>query len=712
METRRALAGGVLLLLAWWAAVGCREEVPPLFRRNRAPETTLTIVAEDFANAFYRYHVYWRGEDPDGQVVRFLFAITDTLNRDEELNWDPSLAVDRERGVYTTRNDSIFLFNSKAGRQVFNIVAIDDYGELDPSPARSFFRVVDNGLPFVDFLGVTANTTDPRVLPCAAALPCTVPMFTSFQTRFVGRSNNGAITGYTWQPNLDLWEPYYTKLDTFFLQVSGIQGDTTGYDPEQRLRWHLAAAHDTVTVYTESSREKPVPAGDFSWHVRVRDQAKQQSLLDKGHRLVTVNYDPDTRLFSLPECDCPHPPANCSPSRQVPVGFITGIGLVDSFPRDEWRVFCPGDTLPNLSRVRFFAQGEDDDRDPPIDPESGRAEARYRFRFEYGAVDYSSNNMNFSDPEKPASDLIVPPAAGGGTYRGADATWRTCPLDYKFEAGAVDENDKVDGTPAAIPFYVSGTPQLDSLEIPKVLVFIPKCPDIFAPVLCPWSTNPPVFGPDTLAVVGTHIADPTTTPLGLGYNDFTFPFRAWGHDHPRDLNPPGGAVYYNTSSTGILSWIYTFDCSTPNCADVGLRDEGNWHQDVRSESDPPGQQVYDDVLRVRMVLDTVCVTTPCTVQRARAVLNDDHFGTYVFTLQGRDTDFIGQTCDQPSDLGQGPAQFPIPIYRLGRTTQVVSRQVIWRQYQEVRRLTQKAGASAGNSGPSPSPFALRKRWMP
>ena len=90
------------------------------------------------------------------------------------------------------------------------------------------------------------------------------------------------------------------------------------------------------------------------------------------------------------------------------------------------------------------------------------------------------------------------------------------------------------------------------------------------------------------------------------------------------------------------------------------------------------------------------------------MLNYDRFGSYQFKLQGRDTEFIGQTCDQPSDLGPAPATFPIPVYRLGRTTQEVSRQVIWRQYKDVRPLAPPAGASGGSA----SPFALRKKWMP
>ena len=83
MISRRALVGLILLATLAGVVLGCREDVPPLFRRNRAPKTTLTIIAEESTTAFYRYHVYWRGEDADGEVIRYLFAITDTLSNDE-----------------------------------------------------------------------------------------------------------------------------------------------------------------------------------------------------------------------------------------------------------------------------------------------------------------------------------------------------------------------------------------------------------------------------------------------------------------------------------------------------------------------------------------------------------------------------------------------------------------------------------------------------
>jgi hypothetical protein len=707
LKRRRALAGSLLIFLLWSATIGCREEVPPLFRRNRPPETTLTVIAEEGTTAFYRYHVYWRGEDPDGEVVRYLFAITDTLEFDESLNWDPSLAVDRERGIYTAKSDSVFLFNSDAGRQVINIVAIDDYGELDPSPARSFFKVINNGLPTVRFIEIAAQSADPRVLPCAEAVPCTIPTYTNFHIRMVGSTANGAITGYTWQTNFAPWEPYYSDQDTFFLDVTGIRGDTTGFDLQERPRWQLNAAHDSLTILHYSTREEPAPQGNFTIVGRVRDSARALSLKEKGTRFITVNFDPETRGYTIPECDCPNAPPGCAGGQRVPMGWITGIGLVD-FAFEEWRPFCPNDTLPLGSRVRFYADGSDDTRDVPFDPELGLKPVTYSFRFAYSAPGGLSNsNMTYSDPVV-AVDLPLQSALGGGTFHGAATGWQTCPFDYRFEAGALDENGRLDGTPAEVPFFVSGSPSIDSVYVPKVLVLVPQCPQtIFAFMCDPWNRIPPVFGPDTLAILGTHIAGaPGSTPYDLGYNEFILPFRAWGHDHPRDRNPPGGPEYYAPQAEGrIRSWNYIFDCVNLPCDDEALGGERNWREDSKLPTDPPGEDVFDDPMRVTIQLDTLCLRTPCGPQASRAVFNYDKFGRYAFVLQGRDTEAIGQTCQVPSDLGPTPAEFFIPIADRGRTTQVESVLVDWRPYSEVRRISLPAQA-AGKA----SPLASRQRW--
>jgi hypothetical protein len=701
---------GILIVVSF----GCREEVPPLFRRNRAPETSITVVPEADGSAFYRYHVYWRGVDPDGDVVRYLFAVTDSLNPSEEQNWDPSLALDRDRGIYTTRSDSIFLFNSSSGKQAFNIVAIDDFGELDPSPARAEFKVVNNGPPLIRPLGVEINSDNPRVLPCTAAEPCTIPTFSDFRLRFTGVTGNGGIIGYTWAPNSEFWEPYHTREDTFYLDLPSIPGATGAQDDQGRPVWALSANHDTMTVFVRSSRSHPVPPRNFLLRSKCRDQAQQVSDINRGVRSVTVNYDPDTRLYTIPKCDCPTAPPGCNSTERVPVGWVVGIDQISSFPEDQWRIICPGDTIPNLSYVRFYATGWDDSRDLPIDSlATTLPEVAYRFRFEVYGPEFSNTNMQFSSPSVAAQDLLPPPGTPvdpAWTGRGAPIQWKTCPFEYRFEAGASDEHARVDGTPAPMQFVVGGAPVIDSLSVPKVMVFVPRC-NANRTIFCT-GFEPIAFGPDTLAVYGTAVPDapapPWVTPLGLGWNIFTFPFRAWGHDHPRDRNPPAGPNYYTDQTAGrIKAWYFFFDCTDPGCEDLSLRPpERTWGENRSAGSD--GEDTFAELLQIQIPLDTLCVDAACAT--ARAQLGFAQFGTYVFGIQGRDTDYIAEGCAQPSDLGPDRSELQIPIAERGRITRLEQRQVVWRQLADVRPV-HKPVAAPGMTAIHGSPFVPRKKLM-
>jgi hypothetical protein len=725
MHRSRPLLGLILLGALLAAALGCREEVPPLFRRNRPPETTLTIVPEESTAAFYRYHVYWRGEDPDGEVVRYLFAITDTLANEEENRWDPELAVDVERGVFTAKTDSVFFFNSQAGRQAFNIVAIDDFGEKDPSPERAFFKVNNNGFPKIVYLDVPIDTNTPGVVPCASADPCTIPTFTDFQVRFTATTSNGRITGYTWQVPPNRWQPFGTDADTNFIALDNLDGHTIVEDEQGRPAWEISEGKDTVSVYLYSNRDEPiVPGGSFSGSLtmkaRSRDDAQLLSSTSRGgERFITVNYDPDTWMFSVPECDCPNAPPGCSSQEQVPAGWVTGIGLQDSLGTvDDWRLFCQGDTIPNFSFVRFYAEGRDDPRDVPIDPQSAQLpEATFSFRFEFSGAAFADASMRLSRP-RPASDLLRPAALGGGSFRGASADWQTCPFDYRFQAGAVDEHFRDDGTPAVVEFFVGGSPRIDSLRVPRVLVFVPACTQQ-RPTFCQDQNVPEHWrdgSRDTLAVFGTPEEDAFSpaewkTAWGQGWNTFVIPFRVFGHDHPRDQNLPGGPQYYGPNDEGhIRAWKFSFDCVEPACEDHQLRGEDTWRPNIV----PVGQgpvDVFDDVLVLETIpLDTLCVADEgggCSFDNSRAALLFTRFGDYLFEIQGRDTEFIAQRCQQPESLDEEAELRSKPLSASGRTTQIVRQDVSWVQLRDVRsRPTKPTNATAGRR-----PFTNRKRLM-
>src|ERR1700752_4449172 len=91
-------AGGLVGVLA----VGGERGETAAVDRNRPPETFITegpVNSEDPddpTDLFYRAHISWRGEDVDGRVVGFRYAIDDTT--------DPGA------WGYPTQNDSVFRF--------------------------------------------------------------------------------------------------------------------------------------------------------------------------------------------------------------------------------------------------------------------------------------------------------------------------------------------------------------------------------------------------------------------------------------------------------------------------------------------------------------------------------------------------------------------------------------------------------------------------
>ena len=72
-----ALAALAALVLGLWA--GCREEEVIEVDTNLPPDTYLTCAPPESSSNLCRIHVYWHGEDPDGEVVGFYVAVTDSM---------------------------------------------------------------------------------------------------------------------------------------------------------------------------------------------------------------------------------------------------------------------------------------------------------------------------------------------------------------------------------------------------------------------------------------------------------------------------------------------------------------------------------------------------------------------------------------------------------------------------------------------------------
>ncbi len=71
------------ILAATWL-FGCRAFDPEAVIVNKPPETYIIGSPAETTGAYFHYHVYWYGTDDDGEVDRFVWALTDTSIQDPD----------------------------------------------------------------------------------------------------------------------------------------------------------------------------------------------------------------------------------------------------------------------------------------------------------------------------------------------------------------------------------------------------------------------------------------------------------------------------------------------------------------------------------------------------------------------------------------------------------------------------------------------------
>ncbi|MBN1423337.1 hypothetical protein JXA88_02165 [Candidatus Fermentibacteria bacterium] len=134
------VAAGLALL------AGCEAERGGTLLANRPPETFLSLYPDTsapdtaLASTVSQQHLFWWGDDPDGSVEGFIFSWEDD---------DP----DPSAWQFTTRYDSVFALAISGTDTIytFRISAVDDAGDVDPTPAFQHFPV-HNTPPVVEFV--------------------------------------------------------------------------------------------------------------------------------------------------------------------------------------------------------------------------------------------------------------------------------------------------------------------------------------------------------------------------------------------------------------------------------------------------------------------------------------------------------------------------------------------------------------------------------
>lgn len=597
-----ALLGAVLL-------TGCRAFEPETVIVNNPPETFIIGAPLEDGGGYYRYHVYWYGSDKDGRVERFVWALTDTTLQDddttddeEDQNFNPALdATTLEIGHWTTRTDSIFNFTIDQGTSpsvdmTLHMVAIDDFGDFDRTPARLHFFANTLGNPQISFFRIDGNDTT----AIASGQPDTVGFGLPYQVFWAGSSPN--VRGFTPEAlaAVDTVAPYDDGLFGYKWQIMGDLGGNcqSGLEDCWHPRRFDEATGDSFSFFgpgntlrfeNDASGSSPfrkrLPSGPVDLLINSIDIAGVEVSEFRREFGFMVNFDPETRLLDG-EMDVTHP----GDPETYPYYIMLNDPAQTHFP------FRSGERIPDRTYVVFKALARDNPADQPLNPDFGIGFTGFMSGVR---SNYFGGNFSFSSD---ASELNLDPTWGpdaDGWYADTLGFLTGPRTEFTISMQAVDEHGRRDGSPAELSFEVGYPPCVQCIELlPKTSSTsawpAPECVDdpathpCFQDVTELRVVNPlQGVGPDNLEHLGarfilvnrqTFFTQVVVDTTGQGTDNFKIPadlFRMsvllHGSDDPREAWPQ--AVRRS------MGWQYQIDYECDPFNDIK---DGGGSDDIKS----------------------------------------------------------------------------------------------------------------------------------
>lgn len=468
---RHVLVSLFLCLLAGSLLFGCRAFEPEAVIVNRPPETYIVGSPAETSGAYFHFHVYWYGADADGYVERYVWALTDTSIQDIETDEDeederfnpatniPTLAI----GRYTTRTDTIYDFRINQGANLsydmtLHLVAIDDRGAFDRTPARLHFFSNALGNPRVQFYrdGIAEGNE-----------------FADYDTVAFGEPLFLYWAGTT--PNVMAYDPALLAERDTVPPVDGLLGykwrlpEFEDCNPAQEDCWNPRALNEAtgdsfsffgnvtrLTFLNDNSGSgifsRRLSAGIIQLLVNTLDVAGVEVPVTNQTLHIVVNYDPDTYILRG-ETDPVYPDPEVYPYYKVFHG---------PFANQKF-TFAEGDTVPDRAYVVFKALGWDDARDQVFAAEN---EVQFQGQFLAGQnirIDgiYFRFNTTYSNPHQTGEWTADLPTDISSDTLG----FLVGPFNYDVVMRAVDENGTRDGTPDTFSFVGNYPPCVQCIEI-------------------------------------------------------------------------------------------------------------------------------------------------------------------------------------------------------------------------------------------------------
>ncbi|MBK8165906.1 MAG: hypothetical protein IPK64_08070 [bacterium] len=594
MKTRRisVVASCLIVAVALSLLGGCRAFQPEQVQVNKAPETFIIGAPAEGAGGYYHFHVYWYGRDADGKVERFVWALTDTTIQDpdttddeEDQRFNPALdASTLVIGRWTTRTDSVFNFTIGQGTSIstnktLHMVAVDDQGAFDRTPARLRFFTNTLGSPELTFFRVEGDSA----VALAHGHVDTVGYGKPYQVRWQGRSLN--VRGYTPEALalVDTVAPYDDGLFGYKWKLAGDLGGNCQPSLEDcwRPRRFNEATNDSFSFFGavttlafandgsgSSVFRKKLPSGQVDLEVNSLDIAGVEVENSQRPFAFIVNYDPETLLLDG-EQDWAHPLDDTET-------YPYYIRLND--PARTKHPFRSGDRIPDRTYVVVKALARDNPGDERQDP-------NFKIGFT-GYLEGVRQNLTggFFPFTSDASVLDTQPAwdAGVNGWYGDTLGFLTQPNSlFTINMQAVDEWQRRDGSPASLSFEVGYEPCLQCVEIR---------PDTTSLSTPPFLFDTPCVEDTTEAYLAAHPCLGGTTQLRVA---------AVRSNLETDLQPVLGAAFTLVNKdTGFVTNLLTTPVAADSVANYVVAATRHWFEVRLHGKDDPAEAWSDPLLRV------------------------------------------------------------------------------------------------------------------
>ncbi len=219
----------IIIFISTITLYNCTD-VPQGVGTNLPPETYLSLFPDSIISPHItRLKITWWGDDPDGLVKGYRFSFDST-------NWTYSEGNDSTFQLVIVGNDSTFRFW---------VAAVDDKGNIDPTPATNLYPVF-NSPPSVAF---NAGTN----------IPDTSFPVATFAWTGTDPDGNNSISKYYWALNdTSSWNEVSATTTTLTLR------DINGIVPGQNNKLFLKVK-DIAGIYSPVVR---MPDSNRTWFVR------------------------------------------------------------------------------------------------------------------------------------------------------------------------------------------------------------------------------------------------------------------------------------------------------------------------------------------------------------------------------------------------------------------------------------------------------------